>query len=105
MLDRWARSLARRGLRRIGLQRIHHPSFVDLMRREGIGRVFDVGANAGHYAIELREQGFAGHIVSFEPSSSAFAALSRRASADGRWEAHRLGLGDRDGELELSVAE
>ena len=98
------RSIARRALRRAGLEKIHHPSFVDLLRHEQVETVLDVGANEGHYGVELRERGFRGRIVSFEPICSVYAALERRALADGQWDSYRLGVGDRAGDLSISIS-
>lgn len=47
--------------------------------------VFDVGANTGQYASRLREIGFKGQILSFEPIPDAAAQLRRRAARDPRW--------------------
>ena len=99
-----ARAWVRRGLRRVGLEKIHHPSFVDLLLREGIETVLDIGANEGHYGAELRERGFGGRIVSFEPISSVFEMLRRRSRHDRRWDAYRLGVGDVAGDATISVA-
>lgn len=44
--------------------------------------VIDVGANAGQYGKFLREIGFEGHIVSFEPVSVAFTLLEQQSAAD-----------------------
>ena len=98
------RALARRGLRRIGLEKIHHPPIADFILHECIDVVLDVGANQGHYGIELRERGFRGRIVSFEPISSVFDALEKRARRDALWDCYRLGIGDADGDLTISVA-
>ena len=98
-----ARSLIRRGLRRVGLQKIHHPSFPDFIRHENIRTVFDVGANGGHYGVELREGGFDGRIVSFEPVAASFAKLDARARRDDRWNSFRLGLGAVAEERTISV--
>lgn len=97
------RSLIRRTIHAVGLTKIHHPSIVDLIRHEGIATVFDVGANVGHYGIELREGGYRGRIVSFEPAKTAFATLAARASRDRSWDAFQVGVGDTAGELSLSV--
>ena len=88
-----------------GLAKIHHPSIADFIKHERIATVFDVGANAGHYGIELREGGYRGRIVSFEPGAKAFEILAERAARDGNWEAYRLGIGDEEGELSLSVTD
>lgn len=99
------RSLARRSLHRAGLQRIHHPSFVDLLLHEEVATVIDVGANEGQYGIELREQGFDGRIISFEPVAAVFETLKAHADADRHWEAHPFGVGCEQRDLAISVSE
>jgi FkbM family methyltransferase len=67
--------------------------------------VFDVGANTGQFAEMLREAGFPGRIVSFEPSAAAHAILSKHARRDADWIiAPRMALGDQDGTITLNVA-
>jgi FkbM family methyltransferase len=67
--------------------------------------VLDVGANQGQYGAMLREWGYRGRIVSFEPLAQAHAALARCAAADPSWQvASRMALGDHDGEVELEVS-
>lgn len=67
--------------------------------------VIDVGANSGEYAFDLREKGFAGEIVSFEPLPDAHAELVERAASDPLWiAAPRMALGDRPGTTEINVA-
>lgn len=76
-----------------------------LLRRYEVDLVLDVGANRGQYGSLLREQaGYRGRIVSFEPLSAPFEALAAHARADGRWEAHRVALGDKDGTETIHVA-
>jgi FkbM family methyltransferase len=72
--------------------------------RLDIGTVLDVGANRGDYGWFLRELGYRGEIVSFEPLPDAFHQLSKRAAADGKWKAVPIGLGDQDQELAIHVA-
>ena len=70
-----------------------------------IDLVLDVGANRGHYATELRANGYAGRIVSFEPLATAHAKLEDAARGDAGWQvAPRMALGDADGEITIHVA-
>jgi len=71
----------------------------------GIDLVFDVGANTGQFAREIRDGGFKGRIVSFEPLSVAYKALTAAAAGDPMWSVHkRCALGDREGSVKLNVA-
>ena len=75
-----------------------------LLRSNRIDLVFDVGANFGQYATSLRECGYRGRIVSFEPLTSAFARLEANAKADPLWEVVNIGLGDRDERATINIA-
>ncbi|MGA2721468.1 MAG: FkbM family methyltransferase [Bryobacteraceae bacterium] len=75
-----------------------------LIRTSGITCVVDVGANIGRYGRELRESGYSGRLVSFEPLSTPFQALARRAAKYKRWECMRMALGSHDGTASLNVA-
>lgn len=75
-----------------------------LLKRYGIDLVLDVGANTGQYGAGLRELGYCGRIVSFEPLSSAFEALRSRALGDADWEVRRCALGAGSGEITINIA-
>jgi FkbM family methyltransferase len=67
--------------------------------------VFDVGANEGQYGRVLREIGFRGRIVSFEPLSSAHSVLTKAADGDAAWQIYaRTAIGDREGEITIHIA-
>ena len=67
--------------------------------------VFDIGANVGQFAQELRSAGFSGETVSFEPLSSAHAILRKAAQVDPKWHIHpRTAVGNQDGEIEINIA-
>ncbi len=81
----------------------HDELLRDVLARCEIDCVIDAGAHLGQFGELLRGLGFEGEIVSFEPVLPVFAALAKAASADERWQAHRLALGDEDGTAELNV--
>ena len=67
--------------------------------------VFDVGANVGQFAQQIRAAGFKRRIVSFEPLAEAHRQLSAAAASDPLWSVHeRCALGDRDGVVDLNIA-
>jgi FkbM family methyltransferase len=73
-----------------------------LLLRLKINCVLDVGANRGQFAHHLRQIGFTGHIVSFEPLPSEFALLSQSFKTDTRWRGLQLALGEHDGSVEIN---
>ncbi len=81
------------------------PRLIDFLRAREIDLVFDVGANDGHFGLWLRETGFEGRIVSFEPIPAVFGQLKARADEDGAWEAHPVALGDVPGKPVINVSE
>lgn len=101
---------ARSIFHRAGIEVVRYPGRlpgarrVRLLEHHGITVVFDVGANDGGYAAELREFGYQGKIVSFEPLTDAFARLARRSARDPGWLVENLGLGDTAGTLRINVA-
>lgn len=76
-----------------------------MLEAHGVNLVFDVGANTGQFARSLRELGYRGRIVSFEPLSEASEKLRDAASTDPLWEvAPRGAIGAQDGEIEFHVS-
>jgi len=70
-----------------------------------IDLVFDIGANQGQFASDIRSGGYEGSIISFEPLSEAHRVLERRSNGDSQWHVHaRCALGARDGEAEINIA-
>jgi FkbM family methyltransferase len=75
-----------------------------LIGHHRINVVFDVGANLGQYAAELRAVGYRGRIVSCEPLADAFRTLAQRAAGDPAWVALNCALGEADGLRAINVA-
>lgn len=76
-----------------------------LLPKLAIDCVLDVGANQGQFGQSLRDSGYRGRIVSFEPVSETFQALRAVAGRDGNWTAHPYALGSRNGTFEINVTE
>jgi FkbM family methyltransferase len=92
----------RLGIVHLGRRRVR--DLMDFMADRKIDTVIDVGANIGQFGESLRADGFRGKIISFEPTKSAFQTLSKRAAADGNWEAHHCGLGAVSGNAVLNAS-
>jgi len=104
--------LIKKTLRKIGLEvQRFLPECSDAARMQcilhhhEIDLILDVGANVGQYANYLREIGYAGKIISFEPLSSAHEQLIAVSRKDPLWEiAPRAAIGDRDGEITINIS-
>lgn len=81
---------------------------VEVMRSffnsRNISVVLDVGANAGQFALQLRDMGYRERIVSFEPLSSAYKILERTAANDPKWMVQQCALGDQNGTAEINIS-
>jgi len=64
------------------------------LRWARINCVLDVGAFVGEYALELRELGYDGRIISFEPFPDSFTKMSLKLEADPLWSGQPYGLSD-----------
>lgn len=86
----------------------HDARYAHLLRTRDIRQILDVGANTGQYGSLLRsDHGYRGRILSFEPLTSAHAALTARAAADPLrlWDvAPRTALGSTNGTATIHVA-
>lgn len=77
-----------------------------LLNHYGFSKVLDVGANTGQFAESLRDFGYKGIIVSFEPVESVHQKLSKRAAKYKDWQvAERMAIGDKDGEVIINVSQ
>lgn len=95
--------LLTRNLQRFGYSVVRFP-VMRFFREHNIDVILDVGANAGQYGSELRRLGYKGRMVSFEPSSAAYAKLAERASHDPHWATAHFALGSMTMEHELHIA-
>lgn len=74
-----------------------------LLRKLEIDCVIDVGAHWGGFGTLLRDGGYGGQIVSFEPVTATFERLRERAADDDAWTVHPLALGATNGTVTINV--
>ena len=70
----------------------------------GIDLLLDVGANEGQFVGWMRQRGYEGSIISFEPQSSAFSLCQKRWKNDANWHGVHAALGEETGEVEMHIA-
>lgn len=85
--------------------KLSEAQMVSSLHKFEIDLVLDVGANTGQFASHIRQCGYAGKIVSFEPLSSAHGVLMQSCTSDSKWDAYpRCALGDYIGSAEINIA-
>jgi FkbM family methyltransferase len=75
-----------------------------LLRERKVEVVLDVGANAGQYAGRLRDDGYEGVIVSFEPLAEAYERLESASADDPTWHTMRVALAAEPGTATIHVS-
>lgn len=80
-----------------------HTRTIDEIKRRHINVVLDVGANRGFYSEHLRELGYKGLILAFEPVRECFEELARRAASDPDWRVFNCALGEKPGTIDFNV--
>ena len=75
-----------------------------MLERVGVDLVLDAGASDGGFASELRDAGYRGRIISFEPLDKPFQSLLSKAKKDNNWEVFQYALGSASEEAEMNIA-
>lgn len=76
-----------------------------LISNYSVNKILDVGANAGQFALEMRDDlGFTGQIYSFEPLGTVFPLLQKMADSDPDWTAYHYALGDEITEQKINIS-
>ena len=92
-------------LRRFSVEQSKNARFISMLRTHNVNLIFDVGANAGQFGVLLREIGFDGKIISFEPLSDARENLLNISKNDPLWQiALQTAIGEENGEIEIQIA-
>jgi FkbM family methyltransferase len=109
-----AGKLVQRVLKSAGMELVPYPPcdwvaarniLRNVLNKLAIDCVLDVGANRGQYGSMLRDIGYRGRILSFEPVGANFEALTACAAGRGPWNCLHYALGAADGQAEINVAD
>lgn len=93
-------------LKRLSILDNPHRRLQILLDQMHIATVFDVGANAGQFALTLRELGYNGKIYSIEPLSSAYDSLLINSKNDNFWVIYpRCALSDVSGIGQIQISQ
>src|SRR5580698_11384168 len=76
---------------------------IELFEQLQINCVIDVGANNGQFGSFLRQIGYKGRIVSFEPVSTTFKLLEEKSKNDPDWRVQNLAVGSANEMLEINI--
>lgn len=93
----------------VGIEIVKYPTDeldrrIKLIENYNIDVILDIGANIGQYGGEMRNLGFKGELLSFEPMKKAFSILEKNASKDKNWKVFNYSIGERNGETTINIA-
>ena len=75
------------------------------MKKVKIDVLFDIGANTGQFSLQMRDKGYSGKIISFEPLTSVREKLTYQASKDVNWIVHeRAAIGNYSGITDINIS-
>ena len=104
------KSALQQGLHSLGYHVHRHPERCSqawqlgrMLQTLAINCVIDVGAHVGEFYEFVRDTGYAGRIVSFEPVPASFSALRQRASKDSLWRGYNCALGEQRGVAPINL--
>jgi FkbM family methyltransferase len=107
------KSLIKRTIRSLGFDLSHYSpasseaaQLLKILIVHEVNLILDVGANTGQFGSYLRDAGYRGRILSFEPISTSWNQLIKNSKGDDLWDvAPRAAIGNNDGEIEIHVSE
>jgi len=74
-----------------------------LLEQHSITCVIDIGANTGQFGSLLRELGFKGQIISFEPCAKARSQLLQKATKESNWKVMPFALGNTTAKKKINI--
>ncbi len=74
-------------------QTIYERALCNILASYSVDLVLDVGGNLGQFALGLRQYGYKGKIITFEPVASCYDHLMEISKKDELWTVEKLALG------------
>jgi FkbM family methyltransferase len=75
------------------------------LKKAGVTCVFDIGANTGQFATDLRRCGYDGKIISFEPLPTEHSILMDKSKYDPLWIVHeRVAIGAKREKAQINIS-
>ena len=91
--------------RNFSVEKSENARFLTMLSCHNVNTIFDIGANEGQFGVNLRDFGYKGKIVSFEPLTEAREKLLKTSKNDIHWEvAPQAAIGEGNGEIEIHIA-
>tara|TARA_R110001583_G_scaffold162719_1_gene314987 strand:- start:42778 stop:43518 length:741 start_codon:yes stop_codon:yes gene_type:complete len=78
---------------------------IKIMKNLEINLLFDIGANNGQYATQIRNLGYTEKIISFEPLDDVYQSLLEVSKNDAKWSIRNLALGDKKEYNYINISE
>lgn len=85
------------------VSRLEFEYIARLLSEYGLDCTLDIGANDGRFGLSLREHGFRGRLLSFEPAPKPYSRLEKAAARDEQWETFCFALGERRQKAKVNV--
>ena len=91
--------------RNFSVEKSENARFLTMLSYHNVNVIFDIGANEGQFGVILRDVGYKGKIISFEPLTQARKMLNKISQNDRLWEvAKQSAIGEVNGEIEINIA-
>jgi len=108
-MKKWLKMVVKDTLRifnlKLSFYNKNKPRYIKAIDSLGINVIFDIGANAGQFALETLDNGFRGKIISFEPTSGAYEKLRKNSQKFPNWQIHeRAAVGEEFGTIMINIA-
>ena len=91
--------------RNFSVEKSENARFFTMLSYHRVNTIFDIGANEGQFGVILRDFGYRGKIISFEPLTQAREELLKISQKDSLWTvAPQAAIGEENGEIEIHIA-